>query len=187
MTQQSENHQPNIEQLEEIVCQAQAHDQQAFKQLYLMFVDAIYRYAFFKTNSKEDAEDITSETFEKLWRFLDKYQSKNFKAYLFTIARHTTLDFLIKKQKLSTQDFNENLLENHDEKHLQKLIDNEKQQKLYQAISLLPENYKEVIILRFIEELSIKETAELMQKSSVCIRVLQHRAMRQLKKLIKNV
>lgn len=174
----------SLSSIEELVKLAQNGDHEAFGEIYQILVDPIYRYVLFKVNSHIDAQDITAETFKKAWVSLHRYQQNNFRAYLYAIARNTTVDYIRKEARISkvAQSYpviDEKInIEDH-------LIKKEEIRELYQAIKKLPENYAEVINLRFVEELSIKETAEILEKSSVSVRVTQYRALRKLRDLLK--
>jgi RNA polymerase sigma-70 factor (ECF subfamily) len=172
--------------VEELIKKAQQGDVQAFAQIYLLFSEPVYRFCLFKTSSKEDAQDITSETFKRIWRYLNKYKKGNFQAFLFTIARNFIVDYYKnRKNKIQTNLENVSWLADDKANIEKKYIKQEELERLALAVNKLAESYREVIILRFIEELSIKETAAILGKSSAAIRVLQHRAINKLKTLLK--
>jgi RNA polymerase sigma-70 factor, ECF subfamily len=161
-------------------------DKQAFGKIYLHFADDIYRYALFKVSDQNDAKDITSETFKKVWSYIDRYKQQNFKAFLYTVAKNLIIDHYKSVAKNKTirlekiewiKDSNINL-----EKDLK---DQEETTKILKKLRKLKASYREVLILRLVQELSIKETASIMKKSSGAVRVLQHRALIKLKKLVK--
>ncbi len=172
-------------QIKALIKQAKGGDARAFGQLFNYFSDDIFRFAYFKVSSKEKAQDITSETFLRVWRYLDRYKSNNFKSYIYTIARNLIIDHYKSKRYQTTTLLDDFSWIEADNKALTKeLISQERQEKLHQAISQLSDNYQEVIILRFIEELSVKETAKIVDKSQVAVRVAQHRALKKLKKIL---
>ncbi|MBD3279442.1 MAG: sigma-70 family RNA polymerase sigma factor [Candidatus Pacebacteria bacterium] len=172
--------------IEALVKKAQAGNTQAFAKIYQHFADSIYRFCLFKVSNKQDAQDLTSETFQRIWRFLDKYQQDNFRAYLFTTARNLIYDHYKKKAKENTTNLDDCswLTDDEAKKQVNKLIDQETYKQLYRAMKQLPDHYREVIQLRIVEELSIKETTKVMNRSSVSVRVLQHRALKKLRKIM---
>jgi len=171
--------------IEALVKKAQQGNSTAFNELYRMFVDSIFRFCYFKTKSEEAAQDITSETFLRVWRYLGRYKAQNFRAYLYTIARNIINDYY-KAQKKTVR--LPNFLEIEDKKpsYDHQLIQEENKKELHKAISKLPKHYAEVVILRFIEELSVKETAQIINKPGVWVRVVQHRALKKMKIILKN-
>lgn len=172
--------------IEALVVKAQSGNKQAFAEIYKLLSDSIYRYTLFKTNSHEDAKDLTSETFRRVWSYIYKYRAKNFKSYLFRIAHNLLVDYYKKNQQIKVTDLDYiqwlpdqkiNIEKEYQKKEEIKLI--------YKTINKLKQSYKEVLLLRFVEELNIQETAEILKKSSGAVRVLQHRACKKLESLLK--
>ena len=161
-------------------------DKQAFGLLYSRYLDEIYRFVFFKVSSRPTAEDITEETFLKTWESLPKIYKKdgkidNFRAWLYRIANNLVIDHYRKKKpafniehtRPSKQPLPEELV-----------LEQELSKELVQSIGLLEADHQEIIILRLINELSHRETAEIMNISEGYSRVLLFRALKELKKII---
>jgi len=164
-----------------------------FSKIYDQLIDKIYRFIFLKVNSQEIAEDLASETFLRVWEVYDKTRNngdfeipkiENPRAFLYRIARNLVTDYYRKKDKnptISTEfvaitDPKENL-----EEKAQKDSD------LYtirQAMVNLKDDYQNVIIFHYLDDLPIKEVAEMLDKSEENTRVLLHRALKALKKNI---
>ena len=92
-------------------------DGKVLEKLISRYLKPVYNFVYRISNSQQDAEDITQETFIKVWQKIKKYNpDKNFKTWLFTIARNTAVDWLRKKRNLVFSDFEnsqgENYLEN---------------------------------------------------------------------------
>jgi len=174
------------EKIEALVVKVKKGDKLAFAEIYKLLADSIYRYTFFKTNNQEDAKDLTSETFRRVWSYIYKYRAKNFKSYLFRIAHNLLVDYYKKNQQLKITDL-ENIQWLPDQKiNIEHTYQKkEEMQLVYKTINKLKQSYKEVLLLRFVEELNIQETAEILKKSSGSIRVLQHRACKKLESLLK--
>ena len=173
----------------ELVAKAKEGDVFAFEELYQHYIIPIFRYIFFRVRSQQDAEDLTQTVFLKAWKALPNYQKKNnpFSSWLYKIAKNTIIDYYKKKRGVIVQKPIEDLKQIKDEKSdLTEIIEQrERADILYQAISQLSAEQQEVIILRFIEDLSSKEVAQLMQKSEDAIRALQYRALKTLREKLK--
>lgn len=157
-------------------------DQQAFAQLYEQFAVPLFRYIFFRVNRKEDAEDILQSVFLKAYRSLPRFRDlgKEPLSYFYTIARTTVIDFQRKKHEVPIDD-SEHALEHipdesMDTAHLASL--HSEGAKIREGMSLLSEEQQEVITLRFMQDLSHKEIAKVMNKSEVAVRQLQSRGLR---------
>ncbi len=151
-----------------------------FKKIYDNNVESIYRFVFLKVSKKEIAEDITSETFKKGWEaFKNDPDMKNPRAYLYKIARNGVIDhYRTKKQHLSPDDLQ---LED-DDKNIQEIASQNQQiKKIKEAMKNLKDNYQDIIIYRYLEELEISEIAQILDKSEGAVRVTIHRATEALK------
>ena len=178
---------------------------QIFGEIYDKYVDKIYRFIFLKVNSQEIAEDITSETFLRGWEaFLnqnspekplqdateqvdpapDNPEIENMQAFLYQIARNLVTDFYREKGKtqlVSTEnvgiiDYRFNLEE--------KMTLKSDLEQVRATLTSLKEDYQEVIILHYINDLSISEIAKTLNKPEGTIRVTLHRGLKELKKLL---
>jgi len=166
-------------------------NKEAFIEAYDLYVNEIYRFVFFKVGSKEEAEDITSAIFLKTWNYIqetEKLIEKTLKALLYKIARTTIIDYYRKKSnqinfsidneenKFDIVDEKQNIEENFQIKHDIDFV----QAKLQE----LKDEYREIILMRYINELSIEEIADQLGKSKGNIRVLTHRALKALSDLV---
>ncbi len=163
--------------------------QRDFTAIYLEYSDRIYRYLYIHTRNPYLSEDITSEVFLRLWK---KWRSIRFdfiQALLFKIARNILIDYWRKKKEkkeFSLEEVIETGLEpRYDEDFIENIQKDENIRHINGAIAYLPKNLKDVVILRFIEDLSAKETALILKISEVNVRVLQYRALKKLKKFFK--
>lgn len=159
-----------------------------FNNLYDKFVEKIFRFIFLKVNSKEIAEDLTSETFLKVFEFLKNNNNpkiKNPSAFLYQIARNLVIDYYREKGKINfisldsgipIEDQKENLKEK-----IEKEIDFEI---LKKAICELNDDYQNAIIWYYIEQMPIEQIANLLGKSEGATRVLISRAIKVLREKI---
>lgn len=149
-----------------------------FTKLFHEYADAVYRFAYWRVGSEEQAQDITSIVFTKAWEKREGFDNKHPKAWLFTIARNTIIDGYRKKsESLLDEDF-DLAVEDDTAERLDK--DSEKQV-LMRALSSLSEELREIVHLRFIERASVQETAERTGKSESNVRVMQFRALQKLR------
>ena len=158
-------------------------DTEAFAQLYDFYVGPIYRFVFFKLSNREDAEDITSEVFLKVWDYLIEKPKEvtSFKQLLYRIARNRVVDVYrarAKKNECSIETAEKIAIGND----LRKDIEiKEEQQDLLKAIKKLKHEYQEVIHLRYIEGLPTKDIAGILEMSATNVRVILFRATKKLK------
>ncbi|MEK7649130.1 MAG: RNA polymerase sigma factor [Patescibacteria group bacterium] len=162
-------------------------DAEAFSPLYDQYIDKIYRFVYLKVATPQDAEDITAETFLKVWHYIrDGKKVQYFQALLYRTARNLVVDFYrrkgvapvsIEETEIVVADRSDLTLE---EKMDLKLDLN----KIEESLRQLKDAYREVIVLHFLNELSIKEIAAILESSPGAVRVLLHRGVKALRKMI---
>jgi RNA polymerase sigma-70 factor (ECF subfamily) len=160
-------------------------DPDAFGEIYDLYVSKIYRFIYFKVSSVEEAEDLTSEVFLKTWQYVsDGKEIENLNAMLYKIARNIVIDFY--RDRAKKEILEEELLVKAEVKkdELKKLQINLDLKDIEESLRELKDEYREIIILRFIEELSISEIALILEKSKGAVRVLIFRALETLKEVL---
>jgi RNA polymerase sigma-70 factor (ECF subfamily) len=165
-------------------------DEDAFGELYLRHLDAIFRYIFFRIGVSEDAEDLTEQVFLKAWEALPGYQSVGnpFSSWIYRIAHNMVVDFHRKNSRQLLQlDQTEEVknIPSTQPGYLEQLIIKEEMESLVNAVAMLPDEQQNLLILRFIQELSHKEVAEIMEKNEGACRMIQHRALSNLSRILK--
>ncbi len=133
-----------------------------FEQTVLSNLDAAYNLARWLTRDDRDAEDVVQEACLRAFRFFDGFHGGDSRAWLLTIVRHTCYTWLKKNRAHELVAFDEEL--DHaeaDDSPEEQLLHNVDQQRLRQAVADLPLEFREVIILRELEELSYKEIASI--------------------------
>lgn len=158
-----------------------------FTELYRERVDSIYRFVFFKVSDKDLAWDITQECFLRMWRQgQNGAEIKNNKALLYAIARNLVIDHWRRKGREQTValDDVEYTLQNDDDLFERQVVE-EEIKSLLACVDQLPENHREVILLRYVGGLSYSEIARVIGKNPVAARVAAHRAVKSLKKIMK--
>lgn len=171
----------------DLVRRAQADDADAFGELYLLHLDAIYRYIYFRVSDAHDAEDLTEQVFLKAWEALSSYEEQGypFKSWLYRIAHNTVIDHhRRKKPTVPMSPIPEAELEHDQPTTLEKIIQAEESSILADAIAQLPEEQQQVIILRFIEGMRHAEIAKILNKSKGACRTIQYRAINALSGLL---
>ena len=165
-------------------------DEKAFAKLYDIYVDKIYKFVVLKINQPEKAEEIVQDVFLKLWKLSqnEKKEISNLSAVLYQIARFAVIDhYRLTNKKIVDIDIDEVLLVDEGQlmESVEQKIDIEYDiQKIKRAMNNLPEIYKDIIIMKFIDDLSNNEIAEVLGKSEGNIRVLAHRALKKLREML---
>ncbi len=157
--------------------------QKKFSKIYDKYINKIYRFIFLKVNSLDIAEDLCSETFLKGWQVFkeDSNKIENPQAFLYQIARNLVIDHYREKGRTNfvspeivpIVDPNPGVEE---KMALSSDIDN-----IRTALVSLGGEYQDVIIYRYLDDLSISEIAEMLNKSEGAVRVMLHRALKALR------
>jgi len=173
--------------MQALVEKVQKGDKNAFGEIYELLLDRVYRFIYFRTGNKEDAEDLTETVFIKIWKSIPSYKNKGlpFEAWVFRIARNIVIDhYRTKKPKITLDENLKDSLPDNKETP-EDLLHNEMLKKIIlNKMRLLPEAYKEIIILKFIEDKENSEISDILEKPIDQVRVLQSRALKALKALI---
>jgi RNA polymerase sigma-70 factor, ECF subfamily len=160
-------------------------DSDAFAFFYDKYVKSIYRFVYIKVGSKQIAEDLTQDIFLKIWQHLvDKKNVKSFQAFIFLIARNTVVDHYRSSKQELPLDYVSESVEIAEETILtvDKSLDVEI---LLKEISQLKAEYQEVLLLRYVEDMSMDDISHVMAKDKNNIRVTIHRALKKLKTITK--
>ncbi len=169
---------------EQFIKQVKNGDAEAFGKLYDQYAEVIFRYVYSHLENRLDAEDLTEEIFLRAWRALPKYDERGlpFSAFLFRIARNSLIDYYRQKKVVSSLDDMD--VQSHESSPEEAVDINIENHDLRKTIAELREDYRNVLIFRFLSGLSPEETAQVMQRSVGAVRVLQHRALSALKDLL---
>lgn len=152
-----------------LVVRAREGDQKAYADLMQRYKDSIYFMVLKMVNNREDAMDLTVETFAKAFEKLDKYQPEfAFSTWLFRVATNNCIDF-IRKKKLNTMSIHGMTNDDGEEKQFEirsdvlnpeeSSIKKQQTQELKLLIESLPSRYRNLITLRYFDELSYEEIA----------------------------
>ena len=179
----------NTELMEILVNKARTGDKDALTKLYGVFQRKIYRYVFFKCGNHADAEDITNEVFLRMIQSIANFQWKGiaFSSWLFRIASNLVIDYYRNKARRNTESIEErDYIGETNWEQISEFLDNRDLFKIiYEDTDHLSELQKEVVNLRFMGDLSLKETAEAMSKNVNSVKAIQHAAIKKLKEKVK--
>jgi len=143
----------------------------------------VYRFLICFTGNKNDAEDLTQEVFIRVLNNLSNFNTGSLKTWIFSIAKHIAIDHYRKKKFISIfkEGFFKQLISTEKEPN-DLIVQNEVKKMVHAAISKLKPDFRAVVILRGINEFSIKETADVLNCSESKVKVDYHRALKILKK-----
>jgi len=168
-----------------IVKRAVGGEASAFGLLYDHYQPAIFRFVVIKVGRREEAEDLTHQVFLNAWQNIGRYRDVGFPfgSWLYHIARNLVIDhYRTKKDHLDVEELVNSPLLLADSEPAAEAELNMEMARVRAAILKLKPEYQDVIAMRFVEELSLKETAQAIQKSEGAVKLLQHRAVAELKK-----
>jgi RNA polymerase sigma-70 factor (ECF subfamily) len=171
----------------DLVERAQDGETEAFGRLYDHYSDTVYRYIYYRVGSKATAEDLTSETFLRALRRIGTFtwQGRDFGAWLVTIARNLVADHFkssrFRLEVTTGEMLDANEVERSPEDSVLEALSNEA---LLTAVHKLNPQQQECVTLRFLQGLSVAETARVMGKNEGAIKTLQYRAVRTLARLL---
>jgi len=158
-------------------------DKDSFGILYQRYLDKVYNYIFFQINrNHQETEDLSEEVFLRTFKVVleDSKGNKNFKALVFKIARNLVID-RYRTHKYEEDIENINLVSEKLHNPEETLEKTQLSKNLTDAVRELKPNLQEVIILRYILDLTTDDIAEIMGISHNYVRVLQYRALQSLK------
>ena len=188
--------------------------EQHFLELYDAHVGKIYRYIYFRVGSEEQAQDLTSEVFLKCWQYISGQNNptptlpfkrggseiKNPRAFFYQVARNLIADFYRQKdrmpislEEIADKSFADKLPISFADKTLADKSDGPAERAVLgmemdmvkKALRSLSHDYREVIIWRYLDEMEIKEIAQILDKREGAVRTLLSRALSNLKEILK--
>lgn len=159
------------------VRRARAGDEDSLRFLYLRYADNVYGYVCSIVRDEHDAEDVTQQIFAKLTKALQRYEPRSvpFSAWILRIAHNAAIDSLRARRAVPCEEVRSPELEDGS-------IARERARDLQSAIAALPEEQREVIMMRFVLGLSPGEIAQRIGRSEDAIHGLQHRGRRTLRR-----
>jgi RNA polymerase sigma-70 factor, ECF subfamily len=169
----------------DLIKRAQQGDLETISRLYETYHLSVFRFLFYRVGDRAAAEDLTSEVFLRMLRFISGFNppSASFQAWLFQIARNLAIDH---HRRMSVRDhlpLKENLVEHGEQidKTVERSLTNES---LQAALAKLNDDQRDVILMRFIAGMPIAEVAKALHKSENSIKGLQRRALSALREVL---
>ncbi|MGC4378135.1 RNA polymerase sigma factor SigX [Fictibacillus sp. Mic-4] len=163
----------------------------SFDRLYEEYHQSLFQYIFYMVRNREVAEDLVQEVYIKVLKSYKSFEGKSSeKTWLHSIARHVTIDWIRKqnrrKKKLLffTLSEKENLIKDHEPLPDEWVTQKESVKQLYKTLHKCTQDQQQVLILRFIQSLSITETAAVLGWSESKVKTTQHRAVKRLRDLL---
>lgn len=173
-----------------LVSRAKTGEAEAFGQLYDHYLPKIYRFILFRVDGEATAEDLTHEVFLNAWKGIDNYEITAFPfgSWLYRIARNKVIDYYktnkvylaIEKVKEGDPVLPATLAIESDLDIKMGL------ERIRRALRELSEDQQTVIIMRFVDDLSHAEIAAVLGRSEGTTRVIQHNALKNLRKILRN-
>lgn len=176
---------------EQLITSSKQGDSKAFGQLYDLYVQKLFAFVITKVRHRPTAEDILQDVFVKAWQGLPRFQQEdsNFNAWMYKIASNCVNDHFRKEKRrpenLPLEDYASSIKDDQPTQ-AEELDLHLEQDMMKKAMAELPPTYRQVLLLRFKSGLSAKEVASILNKTSVAVRLIQHRAMKQLRIIIKS-
>jgi RNA polymerase sigma-70 factor (ECF subfamily) len=150
-----------------------------FSELYERYVDKIYNYVYYRTGNHHDAEDLTAKTFYQALRHLRRYQDRGlpFSAWLYRIAHNLIANWhrdRSRKQVIALDEIAWVTQSPHPESHVE--LEDE-QKKMLRLIRHQPSERQQLLILKFVEQMSNREIGQIMGRTEGAIKSLYHRTL----------
>ncbi len=163
-----------------------------FKEVYEENADALFRFAFYKLSDREKAKDVVQDTFVKVWEYMvssekaDGAEIANAKALLYRIATNAIIDNYRKKKELSLDSLMDDGFDPNDSRRgHDSMIDESEADLVIKSIHALEEEERSIILMRYIDGLSIKEIASITGQRENTVSVRIHRVLKILKEALK--
>ncbi|ADH97761.1 RNA polymerase sigma factor [Salisediminibacterium selenitireducens] len=176
---------------EELIQEILDGNDEAMKELHGRHVQSVFQYLYIQMSDYHDAQELLQDVMYKAARRLATFKGDSaFKTWLFAIAKHAVIDYYRTRGKRRRTTAVDNTVMDAvgdlKESAEQTVIRQMETESVMQTIRQLPQTYRDVLHLRFIEGFSIKETAKVMGKTSMSVKALQKRARAELVNRIGN-
>ena len=172
---------PEEDYLKELIARAKEGDRRAYGKIFRLCYEDIFDYIARRVGNRSDAEDLTMHVFAKGLNAVSSYEDRGYsvKAWLYRIAHNAVVDhFRTQRPSVDLED----LPEIADDSNIEAMISaREELEGLYKEIAALPAAQAEVLLLRFVEDRSVAETAMILDKKEVTVRALQFKGIKNLR------
>lgn len=164
---------------------ARKGDQRAFAEIVEMYKDKLYHLAYRMMNNRQEAEDIVQESFLRVYKHLDRYdEDQKFSTWIYRIATNLCIDRLRKRRPAYSLDAASTehegldgyaMMPSDDRTPESELILSETQRIIREAIDTLPAKYKSVMVLRYLQDMSLQEISEVLDMPVTTVKTRVHR------------
>ncbi len=172
---------------DELIRRAKNGDADALSDLYKHFKPGVYRYLYFRSGGKQEAEELTTEVFIRVIESLPRYRMNHtpFRAWLFRIARNLAIDHFRRSQTRQHIELRDDIASpiGDLEAIVQRKLDVEQ---LHHAFTQLTADQCDVIVMRFLAEMSINDVAQALNKRQGAIKMLQARGLEGLQRILQS-
>ncbi|TFE03116.1 RNA polymerase sigma factor SigX [Jeotgalibacillus salarius] len=161
-----------------------------FQRLYKDYQQDVFQFLIYMVKNRDTAEDLLQEVFIKVMNSYHRFEGKSSeKTWLFSIAKNVTIDYFRKQKTIRNRvmehfDWGEREISTGEALPEEIAQQNEQVKKLYSCLDFCTTDQKMVIVTRYIQDLSIVETAEVLGWSEGKVKTTQHRAIKKLKELM---
>ncbi|MDP2856328.1 MAG: RNA polymerase sigma factor [bacterium] len=172
--------------IRQLIKKAKKGDAEAFGLIYDHFLDRIYRFIYLKVTNREETQDLAQQAFMKAWEAINRFEDEGlpFSSWLYRIARNLVIDFYrVQKKNIS---LDESIGVMHPDDLEEQMLKSQEQEEVKRALSDLTDEQRDIIVLRFVDDLSYKEIGKITKKNPAALRILQHRALNKLRKSVKS-
>ena len=168
--------------------------QHTFTKAFESYSDELFRHASMRLSDRDRALELTQECFMKVFEYAKKEQVRELRPFLYRTLRHLIIDEYRRKKSVSleamaekSEDMNvEDFLPSDDSNSLEAAIERFDGKRAMDALQTLPDTYREVISLRYVEGLSPGEIGDIVGESENTVSVRIHRGLRKLKEILQN-
>ncbi|NMB40855.1 MAG: sigma-70 family RNA polymerase sigma factor [Firmicutes bacterium] len=171
---------------QEIISRAQDNPG-SFAPIYDHYFPKIYNYIYQRVQNTQLTEDLVSETFYKALANINqfKWQGRSFASWLYTIARNQVIDQYRRKEPLILDESKNELMAPETSNPENKALDKVTQEEIFKTIKMLTPDQQDALLLRFQEDLKIREIAEVLGKNEGAVKALLFRGLKSLRKKLK--
>jgi RNA polymerase sigma-70 factor (ECF subfamily) len=164
-------------------------DSEAFGQLYDTYVDQIFRYVYYKVGNITESQDLTGQTFLKAFENIESYEVRDvaFSSWLYRIAHNLVVDHFRRESKRERLSIDEQPPAPSDQGNpAETVMADMESERLYEAMQKLTHNQREVLVLKFIDNLSNGQVAEIMGVTVGAVKSTQKRGLLSLNRIMGN-
>jgi RNA polymerase sigma-70 factor, ECF subfamily len=172
-----------------LVKKAKSRDPEAFGMLYDEYVDQIFRYVYYKIGNLPESQDLTGQTFLKAFENIDSYEMRDvaFSSWLYRIAHNLVVDFFRRESKRESVPIEDQPPTASPRGNpVATVLADMESERLYRAMHKLTHNQREVLVLKFIDNLSNAQVAEIMGISVGAVKSTQKRGLLSLNRILSN-